>query len=191
MRNSDYPDNLTCHVETPRYGKKMIPIIWYRGQEPNEDVGQVLVFESEDKINWKFRNRMESENPFGYMWECPDYLEIGTKKLLSASSVQGLEGGIWDDRNVYQSGYFEIEGDILGEYKLSEYHYGIMDLIIMHRRALRQKTDEGFTSAGWECRTVKSIQIRRFRRDGSTALHFQEKSSRKWKDLSAPDTRTG
>ena len=57
--------------------------------------------------------------------------------------------------------------------------YGIMDLIIMHRRALRQKTDEEFTSAGWECRTVKSIQIRRFRRDGSTALHFREKSSRK------------
>ena len=55
------------------------------------------------------------------MWECPDYFEIGTKKLLS-TSVQGLEGGIWDDCNVYQSGYFEIEGDILGEYKLSEYH---------------------------------------------------------------------
>ena len=54
-----------------------------------------------------------------------------------------------------------------------------MDLIIMHRRALRQKTDEEFTSAGWECRTVKSIQIRRFRRDGSTALHFRENSSRK------------
>lgn len=55
------------------------------------------------------------------MWECPDYFEIGTKKLLS-TSVQGLEGGIWDNCNVYQSGYFEIEGDILGEYKLSEYH---------------------------------------------------------------------
>ena len=104
-------------------GNKNIRDIYYmvQGARTNEDVGQVLVFESEDKINWKFRNRVESENPFGYMWECPDYFEIGTKKLLS-TSVQGLEGGIWDDCNVYQSGYFEIEGDILGEYKLSEYH---------------------------------------------------------------------
>ena len=121
MRNSDYPDDLTCHVRDPKVWKENDIYYMVQGARTNEDVGQVLVFESEDKINWKFRNRIESENPFGYMWECPDYFEIGTKKLLSAS-VQGLEGGIWDDCNVYQSGYFEIEGDILGEYKLSEYH---------------------------------------------------------------------
>ena len=121
MRNSDYPDDLTCHVRDPKVWKENDIYYMVQGARTNEDVGQLLVFESEDKINWKFRNRIESENPFGYMWECPDYFEIGTKKLLSAS-VQGLEGGIWDDRNVYQSGYFEIEGDILGEYKLSEYH---------------------------------------------------------------------
>ena len=121
MRNSDYPDDLTCHVRDPKVWKENDIYYMVQGARTNEDVGQVLVFESEDKINWKFRNRVESENPFGYMWECPDYFEIGTKKLLS-TSVQGLEGGIWDDCNVYQSGYFEIEGDILGEYKLSEYH---------------------------------------------------------------------
>ncbi len=177
MRNSDYPDDLTCHVRDPKVWKENDIYYMVQGARTNEDVGQVLVFESEDKINWKFRNRIESENPFGYMWECPDYFEIGTKKLLS-TSVQGLEGGIWDDCNVYQSGYFEIEGEIfLENISCQNITYGIMDLIIMHRRALRQKTDEEFTSAGWECRTVKSIQIRRFRRDGSTALHFREKSS--------------
>lgn len=92
-----------------------------QGARTNEDVGQVLVFESEDKVNWKFKSRVESEKPFGYMWECPDYFEIGDKKILS-TSVQGLEGGVWNDRNVYQSGYFEVEGDILGEYKLSDYY---------------------------------------------------------------------
>ena len=92
-----------------------------QGARTNEDVGQVLVFESEDKVNWKFKSRVESGKPFGYMWECPDYFEIGDKKILS-TSVQGLEGGVWNDRNVYQSGYFEVEGDILGEYKLSDYY---------------------------------------------------------------------
>ena len=121
MRNSDYPDDLTCHVRDPKVWKENGTYYMVQGARTNEDVGQVLVFESEDKVNWKFRNRVESEKPFGYMWECPDYFKIGDKKLLS-TSVQGLEGGIWEDRNVYQSGYFEIGGDILGEYKLSEYH---------------------------------------------------------------------
>lgn len=121
MRNSDYPNDLTCHVRDPKVWKENDTYYMVQGARTNEDVGQVLVFESQDKVNWKFRSRVESEKPFGYMWECPDYFEIGNKKLLS-TSVQGLEGGVWDDRNVYQSGYFEIEGDILGEYKLSEYY---------------------------------------------------------------------
>ena len=121
MRNSDYPDNLTCHVRDPKVWKENDTYYMVQGARTKEDVGQVLIFESVDKVNWKFRSCVESETPFGYMWECPDYFEIGDKKLLS-TSVQGLEGDIWDDRNVYQSGDFEIEGDILGGYKLSEYH---------------------------------------------------------------------
>lgn len=121
MRNSDYPDNLTCHVRDPKVWKENDTYYMVQGARTNEDVGQVLVFESEDKVNWKFKSRVESGKPFGYMWECPDYFEIGDKKILS-TSVQGLEGGVWNDRNVYQSGYFEVEGDILGEYKLSDYY---------------------------------------------------------------------
>ena len=53
------------------------------------------------------------------MWECPDYFETEGRKILS-TSVQGLEGGVWNARNVYQSGYFLVEGDILSEYVLSD-----------------------------------------------------------------------
>lgn len=42
--------------------------------------------------------------------------------LIFESSVQGLEGKEWADRNVYQSGYFLVDGDILDSYKLSSYH---------------------------------------------------------------------
>ena len=121
MRNSDYPDDLTCHIRDPKVWKEKDTYYMVQGARTNEDIGQVLVFESSDKVNWKFRNRVESEKPFGYMWECPDYFEIGSKKILS-TSVQGLEGGVWDDRNVYQSGYFEVDGDILGKYSLSDYY---------------------------------------------------------------------
>ena len=120
MRNVDYPSDLTCHVRDPKIWKEGDTYYMIQGARTKEDVGQALIFESKDKINWNFRSRVESEEPFGYMWECPDYFEVDGTKILSAS-VQGLEGGIWDDRNVYQSGYFLVDGDILEDYKLSEY----------------------------------------------------------------------
>ena len=121
MRNSDYPSNLTCHVRDPKVWKEGDTYYMIQGARTRDDVGQALIFESADKVNWKFRSRVESEAPFGYMWECPDYFEVDGTKILS-TSVQGLEGGVWDDRNVYQSGYFVIDGNILDEYKLSEYY---------------------------------------------------------------------
>lgn len=178
MRNSDYPDDLTCHVRDPKVWKENGTYYMVQGARTNEDVGQVLVFESEDKVNWKFRNRVESEKPFGYMWECPDYFKIGDKKLLS-TSVQGLEGGIWEDRNVYQSDTLRQEEIFLENTSCQSIICGIMGLIIMPRRVLRRKKEEGSTSAGWECRTAKNTAIRPFRQDGSIALHFQEKSLKK------------
>ena len=120
MRNTDYPDDLTCHVRDPKVWKEQDTYYMVQGARTKEDVGQILIFTSKEKVNWKFKSRIESKEPFGYMWECPDYFTIGDKKILSASA-QGLEGGIWEERNVYQSGYFEVEGDILSSYKLGEY----------------------------------------------------------------------
>ena len=91
MRNVDYPSDLTCHVRDPKVWKDGDIYYMIQGARTKEDVGQALIFESKDKINWKFRSRVESEKPFGYMWECPDYFEVDGTKILSAS-VQGLEG---------------------------------------------------------------------------------------------------
>ena len=91
-----------------------------QGVRTKEDVGEAQIFVSNDRIYWSPLRRIRTEEPFGYMWECPDYMDVDGQKILSAS-VQGLEGEEWRDRNVYQSGYFYIEGDILGEYSLSQY----------------------------------------------------------------------
>ena len=120
MKNTDYPSDLTLHVRDPKVWKEQGVYYMIQGARTKADTGQALIFRSEDRLNWEFHNRVETEEPFGYMWECPDYFEVSGVKLLSAS-VQGLEGGVWDERNVYQSGYFLVEGDILGEYRLSEY----------------------------------------------------------------------
>lgn len=120
MRNSDYPNNLTCHVRDPKVWKQNGMYYMVQGARTQSDEGKVLVFESEDQLHWTYRNDVKTEERFGYMWECPDYFTVDDGKILSVS-VQGLDGGIWDTRNVYQSGYFRIEGDLLSQYKLSDY----------------------------------------------------------------------
>lgn len=121
MKNTDYPRDLTLHVRDPKVWKA--DGTWYmiQGARTKADEGQAVIFRSEDGLSWKFDSRVRSKEPFGYMWECPDYFETDGVKILSAS-VQGLTGEEWKDRNVYQSGYFTVEGDITGEYSLSGYH---------------------------------------------------------------------
>lgn len=120
MRNSDYPQDLTCHVRDPKVWEKDEIYYMIQGARTQKDEGKVLIFESKDRLHWSYKGDVKTENRFGYMWECPDYFEIEDRKILSVS-VQGLKGGVWDNRNVYQSGYFRIDGDILSSYKLSEY----------------------------------------------------------------------
>ena len=120
MKNSDYPADLTLHVRDPKVWKENGVYYMLQGARTKEDSGQAIVFHSEDKIHWTLHSRVKTNVKFGYMWECPDYFEVDGTKILSAS-VQGLTGDEWKDRNVYQSGYFVVDGDISGEYSLSDY----------------------------------------------------------------------
>lgn len=120
MKNEDYPGDLTLHVRDPKVWKEDGIYYMIQGARSRDDEGQVILFSSEDKINWNVCGRIKAAEKFGYMWECPDYFETGGQKILSAS-VQGLTGEEWKDRNVYQSGYFIVTGDIRGDYALSDY----------------------------------------------------------------------
>ena len=68
MRNTDYPDDLTLHVRDPKVWKQDGMYYMIQGARTKEDVGQALIFQSEDKVNWSFRSRVETAEPFGYMW---------------------------------------------------------------------------------------------------------------------------
>ena len=62
-------------------------------------------YESLDLEEWNYRGEMSSSFPMGYMWECPDYFELGNGLYLSVSP-QGLPTEEYHFNNVYQSGYF-------------------------------------------------------------------------------------
>ncbi len=121
MQNCDYPEFVTCHVRDPRVWKEGDRYYMIQGARTKEDKGTALLFVSSDKENWTYSGQITTREKFGCMWECPEYLKIGRRKVLSAS-VQGLTGGEWKNRNVYQSGYFFVEGDFPGDCQLSEYY---------------------------------------------------------------------
>ena len=121
MRNSDYPQDLTCHVRDPKVWKENGMYYMVQGARTQKDEGKVLIFESEDQLNWIYKSDVKTAERFGYMWECPDYFETEGRKILS-TSVQGLEGGVWDARNVYQSGYFLRAGAVVDRLRRPRLH---------------------------------------------------------------------
>lgn len=151
------------------------------GERAGVDVGEVLVFTSPDGINWTLVNRVITEARLGFMWECPDYFELpsaadGSAPALKVLGVcpQGLEGGDWARRNVYQSGYLPVRGDLMGGGRSSASSGSSMPASTSTRpRASRRATAGAFSSPGWACRTSPSTgTAQRSRRAGSTAWAF-------------------
>ncbi|MDA3730293.1 glycoside hydrolase family 32 protein [Niameybacter massiliensis] len=119
MTNEDYGSEMTCHVRDPKVWKEDNMYYMVQGARDKKDRGQILLFASEDKIVWKVINKIQSEDVFGYMWECPDFFELDGQKVLLLSP-QGIEADGIKYNNIYQSGYYVVEGDITtSEYALS------------------------------------------------------------------------
>lgn len=115
-----FPENMTCHVRDPKVWKKNNTYYMVQGARDKNDIAQVILFSSDDRENWKVANILKSEKDFGYMWECPDLFELDSKHILLVSP-QGIEEDGLKYNNVYQSGYFVIEGDFKDKYKLNDF----------------------------------------------------------------------
>lgn len=107
LRNSDYPDFCSCHVRDPKVWKEDEVWKMVLGARTLDDEGCVLVYESADLINWKYTGKVYKEG-YGYMWECPDYFELGGKGFLS-TCPQGLPHYETKWQNLNESGYFPVE----------------------------------------------------------------------------------
>ena len=120
MDNKDYPSDLTRHVRDPKVWKKGDAYYMVQGARTKEGKGVVLLFSSVDKRHWEIRKRFETEEAFGYMWECPDIYELDGRTVLSISP-QGVEAEGLKYANIYQSVTCFLEGDFLGETVMGEF----------------------------------------------------------------------
>ena len=98
------------HTRDPKVWKENDRYFMVLGGRLKGDKGAVLVYESENLKEWKFKHIITTPEAFGYMWECPDYFELDGKKFLSVSP-QGLKREEFRFQNIYQSGYFPVKED--------------------------------------------------------------------------------
>lgn len=120
LKNSDYPSNMSNHVRDPKVWREGNEYYMVLGARDVNSEGEVLVYNSKDRVNWRFINTIKTKEKFGYMWECPDLMKLGDKTLLMISP-QGLEQEGILYNNVYQTGYMFLEGDFKAQYNLSEF----------------------------------------------------------------------
>jgi len=85
------------------------------GARTLDNEGCVLIYEGKSPDEFKFVKKL-SVPDFGYMWECPDMFELGGNAYLSVSP-QGLEHEEYRFQNVFSSGYFRVDGDVLSDFE--------------------------------------------------------------------------
>ncbi len=64
------------------------------GSRPADGSGQILLYESEDGIHWKYKKVFAANyNRFGKMWECPDFFVLDGHGVLLTSPQDMLPQG--------------------------------------------------------------------------------------------------
>ncbi|MFR8548817.1 MAG: glycoside hydrolase family 32 protein [Lachnospiraceae bacterium] len=121
MTNGDYSSGMSKHVRDPKIYCEKGRYYMIQGARDASSRGCALLFVSEDLKSWSYLDRIQTQEPFGYMWECPDLFELDGHKLLMVCP-QGLSQDGHKYQNVYQCGYFPAELDFeKREYRLGAF----------------------------------------------------------------------
>lgn len=121
LKNKDYPQDMSCHVRDPKIYKENHKYYLILGARTKDSVGCVLIYESDNLKDWTYKTRLTTSKTFGYMWECPDLFKIDSQKIL-ITCPQGVEQQGYKYENVYQNGYFLVEGNIETNLSLSQFY---------------------------------------------------------------------
>lgn len=105
INTDDYPEHYSCHIRDPKVWQENGMYYMVLGGRTREDEGRILLYTSEDLLNWSLLKELTAKEHFAYMWECPDLFCLDDKYILSFSP-QGLEKREFMYQNIYQSGYF-------------------------------------------------------------------------------------
>ena len=144
MYNQDYPAGLTCHVRDPKVFALDGRYYMVLGARTLDDHGEVLVFESADKLHWNHINTITTPKAFGYMWECPDLFELNGQTLGRCVPLATLPACAELVPQLVLPG---VQGVGLAVLKTP-----LMALTITRLKALPPRMAAASSLAGWACR---------------------------------------
>lgn len=111
-----YPEGYTDHFRDPKIWKNKEGYFAVIGAQRENLTGTSLVLFSKEGFDWEVLGEVEiAYQNFGYMWECPNYFEIGDKGIF-LFSPQGVPPEGDKFRNLYQTGY--VIGDKISKNNL-------------------------------------------------------------------------
>ncbi len=119
LRPEDYPSYCSLHVRDPKVWEQDDMLHMLLGARDIHGHGFCLVYDSSNGLDWAFRQAIRSEYPFGYMWECPNLVQIDGHEYL-AISPQGLPRMHDQWHNLCQAGYFALPQRVLDTERIDE-----------------------------------------------------------------------
>ena len=99
------PKGYTTSFRDPKIFERNGKYYFIIGAQTKDLKGRVLLYSSSDFEKWNYEGEIKtSYDDFGYMWECPNLINIDGKDIL-IFSPQGLEREEFRYQNIYQAGY--------------------------------------------------------------------------------------
>ena len=111
MGMDDYPKDLTQHIRDPKLCKANGIYYMVQGSRDLHDHGCVQMFRSNDLHHWQPHIRIQSDEPLGYMWECPDLFFLNGQKIL-ITCPQGVPAQGDDYANVHSVTWMTLSGSL-------------------------------------------------------------------------------
>ncbi|MGN0287890.1 MAG: glycoside hydrolase family 32 protein [Atopobiaceae bacterium] len=112
LRSADYPGYCSCHVRDPKVWRQDGSYHMLLGARDRDSQALVLVYDSDDGDSWSLRRAIRPQKPFGFMWECPDRIELDGHEYL-ACCPQGMPAKNPDGSGTSWSGTFALDGKLI------------------------------------------------------------------------------
>lgn len=137
------PGTAAADGSGPRVWKENGAYYMVLGARQTDEKGSALLYRSRDLEHWDFVRVLTTPEPFGYMWECPDYFHLDGQDWLSVCP-QGLPCEAFRFQNIYQSGYFSVSGRLDEAQTLSRFTEWDMGFDFYAPRLFRTSGGAGF-----------------------------------------------
>lgn len=122
-----FPKGYTAHFRDPKMWKSGSDYYAVIGAQRENLTGAVLLLHSTNGFEWEILGEVHTAyDDFGYMWECPNYIEFEEASVL-IYCPQGLEAFNNQYQNIHQCGYM-IGNKIDKENRLFSDKYDFQEL---------------------------------------------------------------